>query len=118
MRDFVKKIYPLIYGIFGSLGFLCYASAFCIWDYKPSEHPYGYPFCITVGIVSLIVCLVVFCFDIVAFINEERKLRRILIEFLITVGSFFGFIFIWSVLWSGTSEVIRYIIDTIIYKEW
>lgn len=108
MLNKLNKTYPFIYGIFGSLGLLCYANVFCMFDYKPSEHPYAHPFCVVAGSISLIVCLVVFCLDIMAFMDENKKLRRLLTEFAITIISFFGFIFIWSELWKSVSEFIAY----------
>ena len=108
MKTFIKRTYLMIYGIFGSLGLICYANVFCVLDYKISEHPYAYQFCVVAGSLSLLICLAVFCMDIVAFINEEKKLRRLFTEFAITIISFFGFIFIWSGLWNAVSEFIKY----------
>lgn len=104
----MKKIYPFIYGIFGSLGLICFINVFCVLDYRISEHPYAHPFCIIAGSLSLLVCLAVFGMDIVAFIGENKKIRRLLIEFIITLSSFFGFIFVWSGLWNAVSEFIKY----------
>lgn len=108
MQNKLKKAYPFIYGIFGSLGLICCAGVFLDFDYKISEHPYSHPFCVAAGSISLIVCLTVFCLDIIAFIDEDKKLRRLFIEFVITVSSFFGFAFIWSGLWTAVSEFIKY----------
>lgn len=108
MLNKLNKTYPFIYGIFGSLGLICYANVFCVLDYKVSEHPYAHPFCVVAGSLSLIICLAVFFMDIVTFINEEKKLRRLLTEFLITLVSFVGFTFIWSGLWNAVSEFIAY----------
>ncbi|MDE6092167.1 MAG: hypothetical protein K2G14_03630 [Ruminococcus sp.] len=108
MLNKLRKIYPIIYGIFGSLGFLCYVNVFCVLDYRPSEHPYAHPFSVIAGSISLLVCLAVFGLDIVAFIDENKKIRRLLIEFVITLISFFGFIFIWSGLWNAVSAFIKY----------
>lgn len=107
MRN-LKKIYPFLYGAFGSLGLLCYVNVFCMLDYKPSEHPYAHPFCVIAGSLSLIICITVFCFDIAAFIDEDKKLRRLFIEFMITVGAFFVSAFIWAELWDAVSEFIKY----------
>ncbi|MDE7098701.1 MAG: hypothetical protein K2O60_06105, partial [Ruminococcus sp.] len=101
-------IYPFIYGIFGSLGLICFINVFCVFDYRISEHPYAHPFCIIAGSLSLLVCLAIFVLDIVAFIDENKKIRRLLIEFIITLISFFGFIFVWSGLWNAVSEFIKY----------
>ncbi|MBP3380243.1 MAG: hypothetical protein J6K77_05230 [Ruminococcus sp.] len=102
------KMSPLIYGAFGSLGLLCYVKVFCMLDYRPSEHPYAHPFCLIAGIISLIICVVVFWLDIAKFIDEERKLRRLLITASITVISFIVFIFIWSWMWEAASKFIKY----------
>ena len=107
MRN-IKKLYPLIYGIFGSLGLICYIDVFYVLDYRTSEHPYAHPFCVVAGSISMIVCIAVFCLDIVTFIDENKKLRRLFYEFIITLISFFGFIFIWSGLWNAVSEFIAY----------
>lgn len=104
----IQKVYPFLYGIFGSLGLLCYANVFCVLYYKISEHPYAHPFCVVAGSLSLIICLAVFCMDIVSLMGEEKKLRRLLTEFLITLVSFVGFIFIWSGLWKFVSNFIMY----------
>lgn len=108
MLSKLNKTCPFIYGIFGSLGLLCCTSIFLDFDYKASAHPYAHPFCIIAGSISLIVCLAVFCLDIVTFMNENKKLRRLFTEFAITIISFFGFIFIWSELWELVSEFIAY----------
>ncbi|MDE6666061.1 MAG: hypothetical protein K2K14_07765 [Ruminococcus sp.] len=108
MLNKLKKIYPFFYGAFGSLGFWCYASVFCVLDYRPSEHPYAHPFCVIAGIISLACCLAVFCFDISAFIDEERKFSRLLREITITICSFFVFSFIWLDLWNAVSAFIKY----------
>lgn len=108
MLSKLNKTCPFIYGIFGSLGLICYANVYCVLYYKVSEHPYAHPFCVVAGSLSLIICLAVFCMDIVAFINEDKKLRRLFTEFAITIISFFSFIFIWSVLWNAVSEFIKY----------
>ncbi|MDE5584294.1 MAG: hypothetical protein K2J08_11410 [Ruminococcus sp.] len=109
MLNKIRKIYPFIYGIFGSLGLICYIHVFCVWDYRQSEHPYAHPFSIIAGSISLILCIAVFCFDIVSFMTEDKKIRRLLTEFMITVISFFGGIFVWAELWNAVSEFIRYI---------
>ncbi|MDE6425221.1 MAG: hypothetical protein K2K89_03665 [Ruminococcus sp.] len=101
-----NKIYPLIYGVFGSLGLICYIDVFCVLDYRPSEHPYAHPFCVIAGSLSLIICMAVFCLDITSFINDERKLRRILKGVLITVVSFVICFFAWNGLWQLVSEFI------------
>ena len=107
MLNKLSKIYPFIYGVFGSLGFLCYVSVFCVWHYIPSEHPYAHPFCVVAGSLSLIICIAVFCLDIVSFIDEERKILRILKELLITAVSFFICIFAWNGLWRFVSDFIK-----------
>ena len=98
----------MIYGIFGSLGLLCCTNIFLDLDYKVSAHPYAHPFCVVAGSISLIVCLAVFCMDIVTLMGEEKKLRRLFTGFTITIISFSGFIFIWSGLWNAVSEFIKY----------
>lgn len=108
MKTFIKRTYPMIYGIFGSLGLLCCTSIFLDLDYKVSAHPYSHPFCVVAGSISLIVCLAVFCLDIVAFMDKDKKLRRLFTEFMITLVSFFGFIFIWLGMWNAVSEFIAY----------
>lgn len=40
--------------------------------------------------------------------DENKKIRRLLIEFIITLISFFGFIFVWLGLWNAVSEFIKY----------
>ncbi len=104
----LNKIYPLIYGIFGSLGLLCCANIFLDIDYRISEHPYAHPFCLIAGSLSLIVCMAVFCLDISAFIDEDKKLRRMLQTVFITVISFIASAFMWSELWNAVSEFIKY----------
>lgn len=104
----IKKIYPFLYGAFGSLGLLCYISVFCVLDYRPSDHPYAHPFCVIAGSLSLIICITVFCLDIAAYISEEKKLRRFFIELAITAASFFVFIVIWSGLWEAVSSFLKY----------
>ncbi|MDE5557973.1 MAG: hypothetical protein K2J32_09865 [Ruminococcus sp.] len=102
----LNKIYPLIYGVFGSLGFICYINILLDFDYKVSAHPYAHPFCLIAGSFSLIICMAVFCLDITSFINDERKLRRILKGVLITVVSFVICFFAWNGLWQLVSEFI------------
>ncbi|MDE6540155.1 MAG: hypothetical protein K2K66_08180 [Ruminococcus sp.] len=102
----LNKIYPLIYGVFGSLGFICCINILLDFDYKVSAHPYAHPFCLIAGSLSLIICMAVFCFDITSFINDERKLRRILKGVLITAVSFVICIFAWNGLWQLVSEFI------------
>ncbi|MCM1315548.1 MAG: hypothetical protein NC205_07255 [Prevotella sp.] len=102
----LNKIYPLIYGVFGSLGFICCINILLDFDYKVSAHPYAHPFCVIAGSLSLIICMAVFCFDITSFINDERKLRRILKGLLITVVSFVICFFAWNGLWQLVSEFI------------
>ncbi len=104
----LNKIYPMVYGIFGSLGLLCCANIFLDFDYKISEHPYAHPFCLIAGSLSLIICMAVFCLDILAFIDEDKKLRHLLREITITVCSFFVFSVVWSGLWNAVSEFIQY----------
>lgn len=105
MRN-IKKIYPLIYGVFGSLGFICCINILLDFDYKVSAHPYSHPFCLIAGSLSLIICMAVFCLDITSFINDERKLRRILKGLLITVVSFVICFFAWGGIWQLVSEFI------------
>ncbi|MDE6500946.1 MAG: hypothetical protein K2L10_02535 [Ruminococcus sp.] len=107
MMNKIRKIYPFIYGIFGSLGFLCCTNIFLDFDYKISEHPYAHPFSLIAGSLSLIICVAVFCLDIVSLIKEERKFRYILKTLLITVISFFIDTFIWSGLWRFVSDFIK-----------
>lgn len=107
MLNKLRKISPFMYGAFGSLGFWCYASVFCVLDYRPSEHPYAHPFCVAAGMISLIMCFAVFCFDITVFIDEENKFNHLLREVIITIGSFFVFSFVWLVLWNAVSTFIK-----------
>lgn len=104
----LNKIYPLFYGVFGSLGLLCCANIFLDLDYKISEHPYAHPFCIIAGIISLVICVAVFCSDVILLTDEEKKLRKLFTEFAITVISFLIFLFIWSELWKIVSRFIAY----------
>lgn len=103
-----NKIYPLIYGVFGSLGFICCMNILLDFDYKVSAHPYAHPFCLIAGSLSLIICMAVFCLDITSFINEKRKLCRLLRTICIALISFIGFAFMWSGLWTAVSEFIKY----------
>ena len=103
-----KNIYPLVYGIFGSLGLVCYVNVFCMFNYKPSEHPYSHPFCIIAGSISLILCIIAFFFDINVFIHEEKKIRRLFTEFVITVISFLVFILVWKLLYISVSNFIAW----------
>ena len=107
MLNKLSKIYPFIYGVFGSLGFICCINILLDFDYKVSAHPYAHPFCVVAGSLSLIICMAVFCLDITSFINEERNFRRILKELLITVISFFICIFAWNGLWQLVSDFIK-----------
>ena len=102
----LNKIYPLIYGVFGSLGFICCINILLDFDYKVSAHPYAHPFCLITGSLSLIICMAVFCLDITSFINDEIKLRRILKGLLITVVSFVICFFAWNGLWQLVREFI------------
>lgn len=104
----LNKIYPLVYGIFGSLGFICCMSIFLDIDYRISEHPYAHPFCLIAGSLSLIICMAVFCLDMLAFIDEDKKIRRILRTVVITVISFIASAFMWLELWNVVSEFIKY----------
>lgn len=104
----LNKIYPLIYGVFGSLGFICCINILLDFDYKVSAHPYAHPFCVITGSLSLIICMAVFCFDITSFIDEARKLRRFLRTIIITLISFIGFAVMWSEMWTAVSEFIKY----------
>ena len=108
MKNFIKKAYPFIYGIFGNLGFICFIDIFLDFDYKISEHPYSYPFCLIAGSISLIICIVVFCLDITAFIEEEQKLHRLLYEIDLTIASFTGSCIMWLILWETVSEFIQH----------
>ena len=96
MLNKIRKIYPFIYGVFGSLGFLCCINILLDLDYKVSAHPYAHPFCVVAG-----------CLDIVSFIDEERKILRILKDLLITAVSFFICIFAWNGLWRFVSDFIK-----------
>ncbi|MDE6035065.1 MAG: hypothetical protein K2G36_04065 [Ruminococcus sp.] len=107
MLNKLSKIYPFIYGIFGSLCFLCCINILLDLDYKVSAHPYAHPFCMVAGSLSLIICIAVFCLDIVSFIKEERKFRYILKSCSITAVSFFIDTFIWSGLWRFVSDFIK-----------
>ncbi|MDE6677920.1 MAG: hypothetical protein K2K02_02665 [Ruminococcus sp.] len=60
MMNKIRKIYPFIYGIFGSLGFICCTNIFLDFDYKISEHPYAHPFSLIAGSLSLIICICLF----------------------------------------------------------
>ena len=104
----LNKIYPLIYGVFGSLGFICCANIFLDLDYKVSAHPYAHPFCVIAGSLSLIICMAVFCLDVTAFIDNERKIRRFLRTVGITLISFIVCVFMWSELWSAVSRFLQY----------
>ena len=101
-----NKIYPLIYGVFGSLGFLCCINIFMDLDYKVSAHPYSHPFCVVAGSLSLIICMAVFCLDITSFMDNERKFRRILKGMSITAVSFVICFFAWNGLWKFVSGFI------------
>lgn len=104
----LNKIYPLIYGVFGSLGFICCINILLDFDYKVSAHPYAHPFCLIAGSLSLIMCLMAFCLDVTAFIDEERKIRRFMWTIGITLISFIGCAFMWSGLWSAVSRFLQY----------
>lgn len=107
MKNVFKMAYPFIYGLFGSLGFICFTDIFLDLDYKTTEHPYSHPFCLIAGSISLIICVSVFCFDITAFTEEKQKLHHILYEIVVTIASFIGSYIMWLILWEAVSEFIR-----------
>ncbi len=108
MLNKLKNIYPFFYGAFGSLGLICCTNIFLDFDYKISEHPYAHPFCLIAGSLSLIICMAVFCLDIMSFIDEERKLRRLLRTIYITLILFIGFAGMWSRMLTVVSAFIKY----------
>lgn len=89
----LKNIYSLIYGIFGSLGFICYFDWMCMVTFHEiSKYPNRYPISIALGIVSLIVCIVTFIYNIGTIMREKNGIKYILFELLFTVIIFILFL--------------------------
>ena len=69
----------VIYGIFGSLGVICFINFVMMTaiDFKRENYPYSYPFCIMGGFLSLIICIATFCANINFLSDTERKSKAI-----------------------------------------
>lgn len=91
----LKNVYSLIYGIFGCLGFICLFNWFAIVSFHEiSKYPHRYKIYITLGIISLIVCIVTFILNIKTLMKEKNKVKYILLELLFTLIIFILFFFI------------------------
>lgn len=110
------------YSIFGSLGFLCVFNVYCIMHFRGEEakYPYLYPFCIIVGITSLIACIIIFFLTVKIITKhknksketEQYKKRKInyTIRSIITVVSvalitFVPFLALWSWLIDNIGKI-------------
>lgn len=92
-----KKIYSPIYGIFGSLGFICFLEwMIMVTFHETSKYPNRYPMCIAFGILSLIICIITFICNIETLMKEKNRIKYILLELLFTVIIFILFFFIFS----------------------
>ena len=100
----------IIYGIFGSLGFICLVNFVMMTaiDFKSENHPYSYPFCIIAGFLSLIICIAAFCANINFLSDTERKAKTILKEFAFALIIFIACIFLWNGLWSAVSGFLKF----------
>ncbi len=94
-----KYKYSLIYGIFGSLGFICLFEWYTMACFNEfSKYPYRYPISIVTGIISLIICVINLIDNIKNLKEEKNKVKIIIIELLFTTILFvlflctFGFI--------------------------
>ena len=93
----LKNIYSLIYGIFGCLGFICLFNWFAIVSFHEiSKYPHRYSMYIALGMISLIVCIVTFIWNIKTLMKEKNRIKYILLESLFTVIIFFLFFFIFG----------------------
>lgn len=94
-ENILKNIYSLIYGIFGCLGFICLFNWFAIVSFHEiNKYPHRYPMYITLGMVSLIVCIVTFILNIKTLMKEKNRIKYILLESLVTLIIFILFFFI------------------------
>lgn len=94
-KNYIKYLYSLIYGIFGSLGFVCYFDLMCMATFhERSKYPNRYPMCIALGFISLLICIVTFIFNIETLMKEKNRIKYILIEFVFTAIIFILFFFI------------------------
>ena len=94
-KKHIKYLYSLIYGIFGSLGFICYFNLMCMATFhERSKYPNRYPICIALGFISLLICIVTFICNIETLMKEKNRIKYILIEFIFTAIIFVLFLFI------------------------
>lgn len=92
----------VMYGIFGSLFFVCFIIA--VANGIGGNHPYSEPFSHIAGIISVIVCLTVFCCNINMLSKEKRKGKIIFYELLIICMTFLFGIILWKFAEIGVSK--------------
>lgn len=100
-------ICALIYEAFGSLGALCLLIWYSMSAFHERHlHPYAYPFSICSGMISFFICMIAFMRNIISFSEVQKKVKTLLIEFSVTVGSFIVFGITWCFIWDWISKLI------------
>lgn len=96
----MKKFYivSLIYSIFGSLGLMCFINWFSIIAFNESRHyPRLIPFCKTMGLICLMVCILNFYFNIKILLKIDISKKKVILkELLIVLVSFIPMVVMWS----------------------
>jgi hypothetical protein len=85
-------------GTFGSLGLICFLNWIAMATFNEiSRYPYLYPFVITAGVVSLLVCIGAFISSIF-FVSqtEYKKAYAIAMQLILITFFFIMFFFIWG----------------------
>ena len=96
MKRIRTRLLAVLLGAFGSLGFLSllmYPLAFPV-----RRHPYAYPFWVTAGTISALICMAAFSL-LVYYITKtaySARGRQILSAICLTVLAFAGCFFIWA----------------------
>lgn len=87
-------------GVFGSLGFICLLDVFPIIAFgEQRTYPLRYPLDISVGLGSLVVCIMLFAAYIYSFAKSENpRLKTLGLSALLTLGVFAVFCFVWAYL--------------------
>ncbi len=92
-------ICAIVYGLFGSLGFICFIFCLGMAAFNDShKYPYLTPFSISAGLFSAIACISAFAYNIQFLSKEKNKLKTIFKEIIIIIPVFILFIYIWGYL--------------------
>lgn len=96
----MKKEYlvALVYSIFGSLGFYCIFSWYCITAFNEiGKYPYLYPFSIIMGLICIIVCIINLIINVMILKNNKNSIIITLLnEIVIVLITYIPFLILWE----------------------